>query len=234
MKYFLTSILIFSVYALLFVPAQAEEDENFPQQRPLTQTEEKKPLQVNADTCLEYDDDCNNNEREEDRSLRREEFRINVQSRLSTIHEQREERRANAQIRVAEDVQMRIESSLDQTITQFEGAIQRLSDIADRLEKRLTDMHERGFDVALSLETLDNARVEIASSTEAIDSIARSVDEALSSETPQSVREALRFSLGEARTSLRNGREALLEAVVMGRPSTTTDEAPSEQTSDAE
>lgn len=234
MKYFLTCTLIFSIFTLLFVPAQAEENENLPRERPVTQAEEKQSEQVSGDTCPEYNNDCSNRELKEDRSLKREEFRINVQSRLSAIHEEREGRRTNAQIRVAEDVQRRMESSLDQAITQLEGVIHRLSSIADRLEERLTKMHERGFDVTLSFEALDNARVEIASSAEAIDPIARSVDEALSSENPRSVRASLRLSLGEARESLRNAREALLEAVAMGRSEIMTDEVPSEQANDSE
>lgn len=232
MKYFLPSILIFSILTFFFVPAQAEENSDPRENRSITQTKEERVEQKSGNACLETDENCDSNESKEKRTLGREEFRTNVQSRLSSIRAQAEERRVTRQVRVAEDVERRIEFSLDQTMAQFESAILRLSSIADRLENRLSEMHERGLDVAPNLEALDSARIEIALSTEAVDSIARSIDAALTSVTPQNARESLKLSLEEARISLRNAREALLRAVRIDSPDLTNNETPEEDDSE--
>ena len=216
MKYFLSSVIILSSFALFLIPTHAEEE------RPSEETPaiETKGEDANKGGAL-ID--------KEGRVTNREEFRTNVQNRLTAIHVRAEERRANRKTRVPQEVQERIELSLDRTMTQFENAIHRLSSIADRIEDRIIRMHEQGFDVTQSLEALDGARVEVALSAEAVDGIARSIDETLSSDTPRSTRATLRAALEEARTSLKNARGALLKAIVIGRSEDTNTESVDEQ-----
>jgi hypothetical protein len=212
MKYFLPSILIFSIFTLLLTPVYAQQRE-----RPIVEIEE------------EIRNENRSGELKEELAHERAEFRKNIQKSLKTIRAHSEERRKNSRASVRQEVQQRIEFSLEQTITQFENAIYQLSNIAGRLENRLIQMHEQGFDVALSFEALDDARGEIALSAEAIGGISRSIGEALSSDTPWSARATLRVSLEEARTSLKNARVALLRAIAIGRPSVTTVETVGEQ-----
>lgn len=235
MKYFLPSICAFSIFALLLVPAHAQQEETISEEPDIVETDEGQEEQIVENDCLELGVNCDGDEPKKERAKAREEFRINVQSRLSTIRARAEERReSNGRVRVKQEVQQRIELSLEKTITQFENTIYRLSSIADRLENRLTALNERGFDVASSLDALDDARIEITLSTEAIASVAQSIDEALSSDTPRSARATLQSSLKETRTSLRNAREALLRAVAIGRTNVTTDVEGDEQESASE
>tara|TARA_B100000508_G_scaffold141059_1_gene145730 strand:+ start:2307 stop:2984 length:678 start_codon:yes stop_codon:yes gene_type:complete len=150
---------------------------------------------------------------------RRAEFASTSEARKEAAQEVREERR----IQLQAQAQTRITNLAANMSNRMDAAIERLTNIADRLDSRIAKIQAEGVDTSAAEASLASARMSIDAAAAEIATIDTEVAAVVGSENVRTAWEGLKAKYQEiknyiktAHTELRNTVEALKTAVAAG------------------
>lgn len=163
---------------------------------------------------------------------RREEVREALDAQRAAVEQQRLEARATATERIASSSQpiveqlqarraalaerltLRIQNLLDNMARRMDAAIERLKDIADRMESRIEKLEATGVDGSEAYGFINTARTELNLAAELIDEEFEDVaEDAVTSENPREHMQGVRTTFIEAGSHIRAAHEALRSAL---------------------
>lgn len=141
---------------------------------------------------------------------RRDQFRENVASRTDEVRDELRDRRDEIRDRLRD----RIKNLLGNIKRRMSAAIERIGNIADRMESRIKKLEERGINVTGSLQFIDEARGELREASAIINSTTDAeVDTVIDSDKPRdafiSIKERIRKAAGHIRKAHQTLREAI-------------------------
>lgn len=161
---------------------------------------------------------------------RMQEKQDQMQERLEDRKEQREEHREEIRNRVASTTRDRVGQFTNRVLNRFRAAIERMRNITDRIESRIAKIEDSGATLADAKIFLADARNELDEAENILATIPDTMQTVLDSDTPRENMASVRTLFDEAKTHLKNAREALSQAIASikkglnTRPTTTTDE----------
>lgn len=141
------------------------------------------------------------------------------QERRSILREQLQERREvrersdNLGERVSEQAKARVRSFVARMNNRFDMAIERLGQILDRINSRLTELSESGVDTTAADDASADAEAAIARAANEVADIGVLIEGALASSTPRAFVGDLRDAAREAMESIRDTHSALRAAI---------------------
>jgi len=131
------------------------------------------------------------------------------------------ESRANAQMRAEGAKQAaqarygeRVQRAVKHIVERLSATVNRLSDIATRIESRIVKFQEAGYDMSEASRLLEDAKLEIATASEKVATLSSLIEEALSSAAPRERLSDIRAGVADVKEALRTAKGALMEVVV--------------------
>lgn len=143
-------------------------------------------------------------------SDRRDQLREGVASRTDIVRGQIEERRDE----IRNQLRDRIKNLLGNIKRRMNAAIERIGNIADRIESRVEKLSERGVDESLALQFIEEARSELREASAIINNTTDAeMDTVIDSDRPRDAFASIKERIREAAGHIRSAHQALRSAV---------------------
>jgi DNA anti-recombination protein RmuC len=133
-----------------------------------------------------------------------------AEKRQEEMKQKQEERQTN----LKGEMKDRLGEFLKRTVARFEAAIERLNDMANRIDSRIQKLADRDVDVATAQSLLADARISIGEASDAVLSVEVEIATALESESPREALGGVRELLVVARDAIKDAHRALVAVIV--------------------
>ncbi len=161
-----------------------------------------KPLLLNRDTVLKM---MTGTSSPEQRKQMREDSRDALEAKKAAIASTTEAARARAQVKFGEAVQ----TSVGNITNMLTRAGEKLVEIANRIDARITEKQGQGADMTTSAALLVQARADIATAQDKITAVGTALTAALSSATPKTEVTKVRAAVKAAEDALHTAKDSL-------------------------
>ena len=136
-----------------------------------------------------------------------------IQNRVELHREQVATRAGEVRKKLVEHRKVLIRKYFARMMVRFRAAIARMGRIANRIERRLGIMEERGIDVADLQSDLASARDDLSVAEGLLGGLEDKVEEALASDDPKSAFESVRQTVQDVRDMLKDIHQMLVTII---------------------
>ncbi len=213
-----------------------------PQQKINTDAEVKARMQAELRVnMMEREDDDHEPMEDRDRMELRAELRAEgtttAEMKREEVRERQKEqleKREERQEELAERTKERIHTFLERTLARFDAAIERLEDVADRIQSRIDKLDERDLDVSVAENLLAEARLNIGEASDAVLTAEIEIETALNSDNPREALAEIKTFFIEAREAIKDAHQSLIAVITELKQGTLKLEARSETNVDVD
>ena len=139
-----------------------------------------------------------------------------VAAKKKELEAKRGEKKAVLQKKIKE----KAESQVKRTLERYDAALQRMTSLADKLDKRIAAIEGRGITLSNAKAKLSEARALISAAEGKVSEAASAGVEITEGATPKEAFETMRTFLGNVKESITAAHKALVEATTLVKAGT--------------